>query len=166
VQLNKVAQALNLTAIEAEDLLGRVRTATIEVAKDNGLTKIAEVEKKPVTDAEFVEAEFRAHKARIERGDAAQELIFAIATATIWRAFLGAFGTPSQFAKLPREEQMDYLRKSVICFLRMEEEHAEAALSQRMFNFYLAFLINGNTLLENEAAVFLDRYARKGWAIV
>jgi hypothetical protein len=93
-------------------------------------------------------------------------LIFEIAVATIWKAFLATFGTPSQFAKLPREEQMDYFRKSITAFLRMEEENFEGALPQRMFNFYLAFLINGHTALENEAAAFLDRYARKGWAMV
>jgi hypothetical protein len=56
--VNRVAQALKLSAIEAQNLLDRLRRAAIEVAKDNGLTKIAEVEKKPVTDADFVEAEF------------------------------------------------------------------------------------------------------------
>ena len=119
--------------------------------------------KHELTDKEFVEAEFRTHVRTVERSNAVQQMTFEIALAMIWKGFLGNFGSPAQFAKLARAEQMEYLKKSVALFLRMEEDGFEAALPQRMFNFYLAFLINGNTAFKNEAAAFLDRYARKGW---
>jgi hypothetical protein len=117
--------------------------------------------KERVSGADWVAIEFRAYKAQIERSSAVQLFAFSSALAVLWNGFLGTFGSAASFAKLSREEQMDYLRKSTDLFVRMQETNFEAALPQRMMNFYLAFLINGHNALENEAAAFLDRYAQK-----
>jgi hypothetical protein len=119
-----------------------------------------------LSDAEWVAGEFRVYKTQIERGNPSQQLAFSLAFAIIWKGFLGTFGSSARFAGLPSQQQMDYFRKSLLHFSSMEENDPESALPRRMLNFYLAFLINGHTALENEAAAFLDQYARKGWEMV
>lgn len=121
--------------------------------------------KKKATAGEWIANEFRAAKAEMENS-VLDEMFFAIPLAKIWTSFLDDFEDPSRFTKLPRYHQMNYFRTSLA---QLEHEIANAepdtALPYRIFTFYLAFLINNNTELANEAAHFMDQYARKGWEL-
>jgi hypothetical protein len=118
---------------------------------------------KKLTGVEWMAAEFRTSKAAIE-GSTLDEMYFAIPLAVIWKRFLDDFKGPAAFTSLSRDQQMSYFKTSLAHLdLRMQDAEFEAALPQRIFTFYLAFLVNGNTELASEAASFIDQYARKGW---
>lgn len=121
--------------------------------------------KKKRTGIEWMSAEFRTSKKAIE-DSILDEMFFAIPMAVIWKRFLDDFKEPSTFARLPREHQMRYFRNSLAELeYQIQNAECETALPRRLFTFYLAFLINGNTALAREAARFIDQYARKGWEL-
>jgi len=121
--------------------------------------------KKRLTVVEWMATEFRASKAAIE-DSTLDEMFFAIPLAVIWKRFLDDFKEPASFTSLPRDHQMSYFRTSLTDLEhQIHNAESETALPRRIFTFYLAFLINGNTELANEAAHFIDQYARKGWEL-
>lgn len=121
--------------------------------------------KKRLTGVEWIAAEFRISKVAVEES-ILDEMFFAIPMAVIWKRFLDDFKEPAGFARLPREHQMSYFRASLADLERqIQNAEPETALPRRLFTFYLAFLINGNTALASEAAHFIDQYAQKGWEL-
>lgn len=121
--------------------------------------------KKRLTGVEWMAARFQISKAAVEES-MLDEMFFAIPMAVIWKRFLDDFKEPANFARLPREHQMSYFRTSLADLEhQMQNAEPETALPRRLFTFYLAFLINGNSSLASEAAHFIDQYARKGWEL-
>ena len=121
--------------------------------------------KKRLTGIAWMAAEFRISKQAIEDSNL-DEMFFAISLAVIWKRFLDEFKEPASFARLPREHQMRYFRTSLAELEhQIQNAESETALPRRLFTFYLAFLINGNTALAREAARFIEQYARKGWEL-
>jgi len=121
--------------------------------------------KKRPTGIEWMAAEFRNSKRAIE-DSILDEMFFAIPLAVIWKRFLDDFKEPASFTRLPREHQMRYFRISLAELEhQIQNAESETDLPRRLFTFYLAFLINGNTALAREAARFIDQYARKGWEL-
>ena len=121
--------------------------------------------KKRLTGVEWMATEFHVSKAAVE-DSTLDEMFFAIPLAVIWKRFLDDFKEPASFTSLPRDHQMSYFRTSLADLeQQIQNAEPETALPRRIFTFYLAFLINGNTEIASEAANFIDQHARKGWAL-
>jgi hypothetical protein len=118
----------------------------------------------PTSDSRsLVISEFRELRAEIERANPVEKLSFQITLALNWNTFVANHGSPGQFAKLTRDEQIEYLNKMIkLRDSYAKENNKEHFVPLQMLSIYIAAIIDNDRDLELEAAGFLDEHARRG----
>jgi hypothetical protein len=120
----------------------------------------------PADDRTWAIAQFRKRRDEIESEPEEVQLGFAIVLAAYWKAFIAVHQSPAHFAKLPRDQQMDYFRKLMLLQANLvERNELEKAIPLEMLGLFIGAIINEDYAFEQEAATFLEPYARKGWDI-
>jgi hypothetical protein len=115
----------------------------------------------------WIVSEFRKRADYIRESDKATQLAVSLAIAGYWKSFIYEYKSPSDFAKLPRDQQMTYRKKWVVLCQKVIEEdepYSERLISAEMFVYYLTALIENDRKFENEAVEFFDLYACEGSA--
>jgi len=109
---------------------------------------------------------FRKCRAEIEQSDPVEQLAFCIAMATLWKAFLAVYNSPSDFAVRTYQEQLAYYKKLLAISANPGAHSIEIAVPAELLAIYLSAIIQKDRPFENEIAQFLDNKTKQGWDFV
>src|SRR5215469_5684134 len=97
----------------------------------------------PVDDRTWAITQFRKRREEIESEPEEAQNLFAIVLAAYWKAFIAVHQSPAHFAKLPRDQQIDYFRNLMLLQTNLvERNELEKAIPLEMLGLFIAAIIN------------------------